>query len=79
MLLCCVSCVVDFFSVARLFEWIFFNVHSEDVGDDERAVYLNGLHEILATDGGKSPHTAVMPVSTKLWLAVCCLFVLTGY
>ena len=49
----------------RLFEWIFFNVHSEEVSDDERAVYLNGLHEILANDGGKSPYTAVMPVSLK--------------
>lgn len=50
----------------RLFEWIFFNVHSEEASDDERAVYLNGLHEILSTDGGKSPHTAGMPVSAPL-------------
>ena len=47
----------------RLFEWIFFNVHSEEVSDDERAVYLNGLHEVLANDGGKSPHTQGLPVS----------------
>lgn len=46
-----------------MFEWIFFNVHSEEVSDDERAVYLNGLHEVLANDGGKSPHTQGLPVS----------------
>ena len=52
-----------FYCLPRLFEWIFFNVHSEEVSDDERAVYLNGLHEVLANDGGKSPHTQGLPVS----------------
>ena len=30
----------------RLFEWIFLNVHMEDLSDDTRAVYLRGLHEV---------------------------------
>ena len=31
----------------RLFEWIFLNVHMEDLNDDTRAVYLRGLHEVI--------------------------------
>ena len=49
--------------LCRLVEWVFQNVHPEDVTDEARAVYLRGLHEALSTEGGKSPHAALMPVS----------------
>ncbi len=46
-------------------EWVFQNVHPEDVTDDVRAVYLRGLHEALSSEGGKSPHSTIMPVSSN--------------
>lgn len=36
----------------RLFEWIFLNVHMEDLNDDTRAVYLRGLHEVIYYNTG---------------------------
>ena len=47
----------------RLFEWIFYNVNSDENSDVTKAVFLRGLHELLLTEGGKSPHAPMLPVS----------------
>ena len=48
----------------RLIEWIFYHVNSEDKSTDEvKAVFLKGLYELLSSEGGKSPHAPMLPVS----------------
>lgn len=49
----------------RLIEWIFYNINSEDTGDEVKAVFLKGLYELLSSEGGKSPHAPMLPVSTQ--------------
>jgi len=49
--------------LSRLFEWVFYHVNSEEILDDAKAVFLRGLHEVLSSDGGKSPHGPILPVS----------------
>ncbi len=46
-----------------LLEWLFFHINGDDLSDDGKAVYLRVLHEMLSSDGGKSPHTPMLPVS----------------
>lgn len=35
----------------------------DDTADETKAVFLRGLFEILSSDGGKSPHIPMLPVS----------------
>ena len=51
------------FLAFRLIEWIFYNINSEDTGDEVKAVFLKGLYELLSSEGGKSPHAPMLPVS----------------
>lgn len=47
----------------RLIEWIFHNINREETSDEAKAVFLKGLHELLSSEGGKSPHAPMLPVS----------------
>ncbi len=53
-------------TVCRFVEWVFGSVQLEELTDDMRAVYLRGLREALVSEGGKSPHGTVIPVSQTL-------------
>lgn len=55
-----------------LFDWIFTHIHSEDVSDDKRTVFLNGLREALAMDGGKLSSHGALPVGRLAYLHVPC-------
>ena len=57
----CVPILCD--TIYRLLEWIFYNVHSEENTDHTKAVFLRGLYELLTSEGGKSPHGPMLPVS----------------
>ena len=35
-------------SPPRLFDWVFSSVHSDDLSDEIKTVYLNGLYEVRA-------------------------------
>ncbi len=49
----------------RLIEWIFYNVNLEENVDDTKAVFLKGMYELLCSEGGKSPHAPMLPVSLQ--------------
>ena len=48
--------------ISRLMEWIFYNVNAEENSDRAKATFLKGLSELLCSEGGKSPHTPMLPV-----------------
>ena len=38
-------------------------MNSEENADEAKAVFLKGMYELLCSEGGKSPHAPMLPVS----------------